>query len=170
MRLMSTPKLLQSVRVAHVCFYHIACVTSDRIWASDRDKLLLINTNGETLHYRGDLFNKNVETYSARHTVNSDNELFYIHRNNNIHRLSQDEKSTIIIKKGHFWKHWCIFWSTITNDLLVGMYREETWTGVVFRYNQTGQLTQTVQHDSTGLELYCMPNYITENNNGDIIV
>lgn len=50
------------------------------------------------------------------------------------------------------------------------MYREETWTGVVFRYNQTGQLTQTVQHDSTGLELYCMPNYITENNNGDIIV
>lgn len=68
MRLMSTPKLLQSVRVAHVCFYHIACVTSDRIWASDRDKLLLINTNGETLHYRGDLFNKNVETYSATHS------------------------------------------------------------------------------------------------------
>lgn len=169
MRLMSSPKLLQSVRVAHMCCDHIACVTSDRIWASDRDKLLLINTNGETLHYREDLFNgENVETYSARHTVNSDNGLFYIHRNNNINRLSQDKKSTIFIKKGHFWKHWCIFWSTITNDLLVGMYREETWTGVVFRYNQTGQLTQTVQHDSTGL--YCMPNYITENNNGDIIV
>lgn len=50
------------------------------------------------------------------------------------------------------------------------MYREETWTGVVFRYSQTGQLAQTVQHDSKGLELYCMPNYITENNNGDIIV
>lgn len=81
MRLMSSPKLLQSVRVAHMCFYHIACVTSDRIWASDRDKLLLINTNGETLHYREDLFNgENVGTYSARHTVNSDNGLFYIHR------------------------------------------------------------------------------------------
>lgn len=45
MRLMSSPKLLQSVRVAHMCCDHIACVTSDRIWASGRDKLLLINTN-----------------------------------------------------------------------------------------------------------------------------
>lgn len=91
MRLMSSPKLLQSVRVAHMCFDHIACVTSDRIWASGRDKLLLINTNGEPFHYREDLFNdENVGTYSARHTVNSDNGLFYIHRNNNIHRLYQD--------------------------------------------------------------------------------
>lgn len=81
MRLISSPKLLQSVRVAHMCCDHIACVTSDRIWASGRDKLLLINTNGEPFHFREDLFNdENVGTYSARHTVNSDNGLFYIHR------------------------------------------------------------------------------------------
>lgn len=39
-----------------------------------------------------------------------------------------------------------------------------------YRYNRTGQLTQSIQHDNTGLNLYCMPNYITENNNRDVVV
>lgn len=37
-------------------------------------------------------------------------------------------------------------------------------------YNRTGQLIQSIQHDNTGLDLYCMPNYITENNNRDAVV
>lgn len=106
----------------------------------------------------------------GRHTVNSNNELFYIHSNNNIHKLSKDMKNTRFIKKGSFWTHRCIYWSTITNDLLVGMYGEKTWTCTVNRFNRTGQLTQSIQHDNTGLNLYCMTNYITENNNRDVVV
>nr|XP_034308983.1 uncharacterized protein LOC117683576 [Crassostrea gigas] len=43
-------------------------------------------------------------------------------------------------------------------------------TGKVTRYNQGGQVTQTIIHDSTGRGLYNSPNFITENNNGDIVV
>ncbi|XP_052696269.1 uncharacterized protein LOC128174883 [Crassostrea angulata] len=43
-------------------------------------------------------------------------------------------------------------------------------TGKITRYNQNGQLTQTIQHENTGLELYRQPNYVTENNNGDVVV
>lgn len=79
-------------------------------------------------------------------------------------------RNTRFIKKGSFWTHRCIYWFTITNDLLVGMYGEKTWTCKVNRYNRIGQLTQSIQHDNTVPDLYCMPNYITENNNGDVVV
>nr|XP_034310500.1 uncharacterized protein LOC117684045 [Crassostrea gigas] len=47
---------------------------------------------------------------------------------------------------------------------------EKPRTGKVTRYNQSGQLTQTIHHDNTGLGLYSRPIYITENNNGDVLV
>lgn len=50
------------------------------------------------------------------------------------------------------------------------MYNYDTQTGMVARYNLNGQLKQTVQHDVKGFRQYNMPNYITENNNGDIVV
>lgn len=171
MKLMSPPKFLQSLKVTHIVdFYHISCGTSDRIWVSSEHELILVNTKGKILHHREDMFLEMVGNGSGKHTVNSDNELFYIHSNNNIHKLSKDMKNTRFIKKCSFWTHRCIYWSTITNDLLVGMCGEKTWTCKVNRYNRTGQLTQSIQHDNTGLDLYCMPNYITENNNRDVVV
>eukprot|EP00105_Crassostrea_gigas_P004739 XP_011418057.1 PREDICTED: protein lin-41 [Crassostrea gigas] len=50
------------------------------------------------------------------------------------------------------------------------MYNDDTYTGKVTRYNQSGQLTQTIQNDNTGLGLYREPDYITENNNRDVVV
>lgn len=51
------------------------------------------------------------------------------------------------------------------------MEEEKPWECRVTRYNQIGQLTQTIQHDNTGqLTLYKNPYYITENNNGDVVV
>lgn len=41
---------------------------------------------------------------------------------------------------------------------------------MVIRYNQSGKLTQIIYKGKTGLELYNLPNYITENNNGDVVV
>lgn len=68
------------------------------------------------------------------------------------------------------WRPVCICWSPSSRDLLVGMYKEKPKIGKVTRYNQTGELTQTIQFNDKELELYRVPQFITENNNGDIVV
>uniref|UniRef100_K1QUL7 Tripartite motif-containing protein 3 n=1 Tax=Magallana gigas TaxID=29159 RepID=K1QUL7_MAGGI len=82
--------------------------------------------------------------------------------------------TTFIETTDYTWRPWCVYWSPSTGDLLVGMHNNDTKTGKVTgkvtRYNQSGQLTQTIQYHNTGRGLYRSPNYITENNNGDVVV
>nr|XP_034319887.1 uncharacterized protein LOC109618176 [Crassostrea gigas]XP_034319888.1 uncharacterized protein LOC109618176 [Crassostrea gigas]XP_034319889.1 uncharacterized protein LOC109618176 [Crassostrea gigas]XP_034319890.1 uncharacterized protein LOC109618176 [Crassostrea gigas]XP_034319891.1 uncharacterized protein LOC109618176 [Crassostrea gigas]XP_034319892.1 uncharacterized protein LOC109618176 [Crassostrea gigas]XP_034319893.1 uncharacterized protein LOC109618176 [Crassostrea gigas] len=173
LKLMSPPELLPSLTVTGVdgC-YHISCVTSDRVWVSDdRNNLMLTDTTGVPLHHvedscRGDIHGNGL------HTVNSESELIYIDRKYNINKLSKDMKTTttFIERTDSTWEPRCVYWSPSTGDLLVGMYNDDTKTGMVTRYNQRGQLTQTIQNDTTGLGLYRRPYYITENNNGDVVV
>ncbi|XP_065937673.1 uncharacterized protein [Magallana gigas] len=170
LKLTSGAELHQSLTVTGVdrC-EHISCVTSDRVWVSDwRNNLMLTDTTGVPLHRVED---------SCRgvgiHTVNSESELIYIDRNYiNINKLSKDMKTTttFIERTGSTWRPRCVYWSPSTGDLLVTMYNYRTETGKVTRYNQSGQLTQTIQHHNTGPGLYSIPNYITENNNGDVVV
>nr|XP_034319864.1 uncharacterized protein LOC109619480 [Crassostrea gigas]XP_034319866.1 uncharacterized protein LOC109619480 [Crassostrea gigas]XP_034319867.1 uncharacterized protein LOC109619480 [Crassostrea gigas]XP_034319868.1 uncharacterized protein LOC109619480 [Crassostrea gigas]XP_034319869.1 uncharacterized protein LOC109619480 [Crassostrea gigas] len=172
LKLMSPPELLPSLTVTDVygC-YHISCVTSDRVWVSDDDNLMLTDTTGVPLHRVEDLCRG---FYSDRgpHTVNSESELIYIDRKYNINKLSKDMKTTttFIERTDSTWRPLCVYWSPSTGDLLVGMFKDDTKTGKVTRYNQSGQLTQTIQNDNTGLGLYNEPHYITENNNGDVVV
>eukprot|EP00105_Crassostrea_gigas_P038334 XP_019922482.1 PREDICTED: uncharacterized protein LOC105327476 [Crassostrea gigas] len=150
-----------------VC-YHISCVTSDRVWVSDDiNNLILTDTTGVPLHCVEDSCSGN-----GLHTVNSESELIYIDRNYNINKLSKDMKTTttFIERTDSTWEPRCVYWSPSTGDLLVGMCNYDTWTGKVTRYNQSGQLTQTIQYHNTGHRLYGRPNYITENNNGDVVV
>uniref|UniRef100_K1PQI9 Tripartite motif-containing protein 3 n=1 Tax=Magallana gigas TaxID=29159 RepID=K1PQI9_MAGGI len=174
LKLTSGAELHQSLTVTGVggCD-HISCVTSDRVWVSDDEyNLMLTDTTGVPLHRvedscRGDIFGNGL------HTVNSESELIYIDRNYNIKKRSKDMKTTkTLIKKTIFskWEPRCVYWSPSTGDLLVGMYNDDTYTGKVTRYNQSGQLTQTIQNDNTGLGLYREPDYITENNNRDVVV
>eukprot|EP00105_Crassostrea_gigas_P036697 XP_019920845.1 PREDICTED: uncharacterized protein LOC105323482 isoform X2 [Crassostrea gigas] len=81
-------------------------------------------------------------------------------------------KTTITFIKRTYttWRPQCLYWSPSTGDLLVGMCYIHTGTAKVTRYNQSGQLTRTIQHDNTGRGLYRYPHYITENNNGDVVV
>ncbi|XP_065932478.1 tripartite motif-containing protein 2 isoform X2 [Magallana gigas] len=76
--------------------------------------------------------------------------------------------TTFIERTDSTWRPRCVYWSPSTGDLLVGMYTIDT--GKVTRYNQSGQLTQTIQYHNTGRGLYSIPRYITENNNGDVVV
>ncbi|XP_065939296.1 uncharacterized protein [Magallana gigas] len=149
--------------------YHISCVTSDRVWVSDyRNNLILTDTTGVPLHRVED----SRSGLYGLHTVNSESELIYIDRNDNINKLSKDMKTTttFIETTDSTWRPQCVYWSPSTGDILVGMYNDDTKTGKVTRYNQNGQLTQTIQNDNTDLGLYCRPIYITENNNGDVVV
>lgn len=42
--------------------------------------------------------------------------------------------------------------------------------GRIARYNQTGQLTQTIEQNKKGHHIFVDPHYITENNNGHVVV
>nr|XP_034309754.1 uncharacterized protein LOC109617067 [Crassostrea gigas] len=171
LKLMSPPELLHSLTVTGVdrC-YHISCVTSDRVWVSDhRNNLILTDTTGVPLHRVKDSCS---DLHGGLHTVNSESELIYIGRNYNINKLSKDMKTTttFIERTYSTWEPRCVYWCPSTGDLLVGMCYIHTETGKVTRYNQSGQLIQTIQHDNTGRGLYIYPYYITENNNGDVVV
>nr|XP_034309445.1 uncharacterized protein LOC117683739 [Crassostrea gigas] len=179
LKLMSHPELLLSLTVTDVdrC-YHISCVTSDRVWVSDgKNNLIFTDTTGVSLHRVEDLWSGLNNGYGL-HTVNSESELIYIDRNCNINKLSKDMKKTLtfIERTDSTWIPWCVYWSPSTGDLLVGfwyihrMFYIHTGKGKVTRYNQSGQLTQTIQHDNKGQGLYRQPLYITENNNGDVVV
>ncbi|XP_052692488.1 uncharacterized protein LOC128170749 [Crassostrea angulata] len=171
LKLTSGAELHQSLTVTGVgCCFHISCVTSDRVWVSDgRNNLMLTDTTGVPLHRVKD----SCSDYDrGLHTVNSESELIYIDRNYNINKLSKDMKTTttFIERTDSTWRPRCVYWSPSTGGLLVGMYKDNTDTGKVTRYNQSGQLTQTIQYHNTGRRLYSLPLYITENNNGDVVV
>nr|XP_034307934.1 uncharacterized protein LOC117683150 [Crassostrea gigas] len=173
LKLTSGAEFHQSLTVTGVdCCYHISCVTSDRVWVSDdRKHLMLTDTTGVPLHRVEDSC-RGLYRGNGLHTVNSESELIYIDRNYNIKKRSKDMKTTktLIMKKIFSkWRPRCVYWSPSTGDLLVGMYRMKAWIGKVTRYNQSGQLTQAIQYD-TGRVLYIRPSYITENNNGDVVV
>lgn len=164
------PEFLHSFSVTSVnCCVHISCRTSDQVWVSDDEcNLILTNATGDSLYFVNDI----CHGLYGKHTVNSDIELIYIDVNYNINKMSKDmTTTTTFIERADFiWIPHCIYWSPSTGDLLVGMYNNKRWRGKVFRYNQTGRLTQTIQYNQKGMTLYREPINLTDNKNGDIIV
>ncbi|XP_062608453.1 uncharacterized protein LOC134270277 [Saccostrea cucullata] len=147
---------------------HISHVTSDQVWISDYENLILTNTTGDNLDHVTDIGSE-----WGGHTVNSDCDLFYIDRKNNINKLSKEskDKSTIIKFNKSPWVPRCVYCSRSTGDLLVAMSHTDTLTGKVVRYNSTGEIIQTIEHNNnTGRGLYSLPLYITENGIGNVIV
>lgn len=171
LKMLSPPEFCQSFTLTDIkSCCHISVVTADLVWVSDdKDNLILTSTNCETLHRVDDLCRK---CKYGVHTVNSNAELIYIDSNHNINRLSNDLKTitTFIETTDSLWKPECIYWSRSNSDLLVTMYKEDPLEFKVTRYNERGIPTQMIQKDKAGLDLYELPRYITENNNGDIVV
>lgn len=173
MKLISPPEFHKSIEVSGIDYFDkISLVTTDLIWVSDRINLILTNIKGDTLHhiYLQDLCGSVIDFCPA----NNGNELIYIDVNSSIKKLSNGMKTTtsFIEGKNNDCHPWSVFWSASTENLLVGWSLDNgyTYNGKVTRYNQTGQLIQTIMHDNEGLKIYKMPRKITENNNGDIVV
>ncbi|XP_078321205.1 uncharacterized protein LOC144621561 [Crassostrea virginica] len=83
--------------------------------------------------------------------------------------------TTLIKYTDTTWVPRCVYCSPSSGDLLVGMYRYDEDTvihpGKVMRYDNTGKHKQTIPHDDNTLyDLYKAPWFITENNNGDVVV
>ncbi|XP_078327682.1 uncharacterized protein LOC111117750 isoform X1 [Crassostrea virginica] len=173
--LLSSPVVQKSLSVTGVehC-YHISCVTPDRVWVSGYKHLILTDTaTGKQLHS----VENPLDSGSGTHTVNCKGELIYIDKERNIIKLCNDMKTTTTLIKhtDKTWKPQCVYCSPSSGDLLVGMYRYDedtyTYTGKVMRYDNTGKRKQTIPHnDNTPHTLYKTPLYITENNNGDVMV
>nr|XP_022288016.1 uncharacterized protein LOC111100425 isoform X1 [Crassostrea virginica]XP_022288017.1 uncharacterized protein LOC111100425 isoform X2 [Crassostrea virginica] len=173
--LLSSPVVQKSLSVTGVeeC-WHISCVTPDRVWVSDLNNLILTDTaTGKQLHSVENPLNSD----TGIHTVNCEGELIYMDNEDNIIKLCNDMKTTTTLIKhtDTTWIPVCVYCSPSSGDLLVGMCREDTdtdtFTGKVMRYDNTGKYKQTIPHDdNTPHTLYRTPGFITENNNGDVLV
>lgn len=166
LKLFNPPKLHQSFTVKGVqSCDQISFLTSDCVWVNDDNNLILTNTNGETLHQLNDLC---TDYFHRVHTVFNENELIYIDRYYRITTLTYDNKAPTLAYSTGIPS--CLYWSSSTADLLVSKY-------IYIRYKdrqgdqiQPERTTDTIEHDTIGLRLYSRPCFITESNNGDVVV
>lgn len=181
MKRMSKPFLYQSVltKVRH-CF-HLSCVSSNLVWVSYKNHLYLEDLCNIKLdnfpvctnRISGLCTDLECDSSLGLHTTDNDMKLIYIDENENIIIKKCNKLASQFIEKADLrWRPRCVYLTPSTGDLLVGMFKkykkQTTRKGKVSRYNQSGQLTQTIKH--TKYNYYKYPIYITENNNGDIIV
>lgn len=183
LKVMSAPVLQHYFNVDGVyCGMHISFKSSNVVWVSDMNNANLTDALGNTLFQvkftsipQGLNIPIMLSGYGS-HTVNGDNELIYVNMTKDIYKLSSDMKTTVrlISGKNDIWHPRCVFWSSLSGDLLTGMWKYEreknTWTGKIARYNPSGELKQTIQHNSSGHELFKEPYFITENTNRDVVV
>lgn len=150
--------------ISHFVFLH-----PDRIWVCSYDKLFLADTKtGVVLQKYMCLTNS--QNLFGQHTINGENELIYIDEDFDIIKLSKDEKRTIIKTSTYDWKPTCVYCCPSTGDLLVGMSSNLRRFYKVIRYHKERHSEQTTGHNQTEFELSHVPSFVTENNNGDVVV
>lgn len=170
---LSVPEVINPFKIKDVeKLTHISCVTPDRVWVSDLDSLLLTDKSGAYLHELTELSDQSL---CGIFSVNSENELIYIDINFNIKKLSNDLQKNIIFiaRADDTIDPVSLYCSRSTGDVLVGKWlfdiRRRQFLSKISRYNHLGQLTQTILDNGDHKFLH-RPGYITENNNGDILV
>lgn len=169
LKLMSAAKLQRFFTVSDITYCrHISCATSDQIWVSEGKNLLMTSRAGAILYRLSDLDKNN--SYGS-HTVTREGELLYVDNKYTIKKLSKNqiEIETYMKVYGETRSAMinppCLFCSPLTGNLLIGFDKK------VNRYNKNRELIHTIQHlNNTGMNKYDTLRYITENNNGDVIV
>ena len=169
--LMPSPLLQKSISVKGVNeSLQISDVTSGLIWISDKENLVLTDTaTGETLNY----VDNSEDLGEGIHTINCKKELIYIDKDKNIIKLSEDKETTTTLIKNPDpeWILWCVYCSPSSGDILVGLYKNDINSLSGKHTNTISHNTQTIPHnDYTPRILYRKLTYITENNNGDVVV
>ncbi|XP_062610207.1 uncharacterized protein LOC134271990 [Saccostrea cucullata] len=162
--------LKQSVEVGEIRkSSHISYASSDSFWINNHKKLLHIHKNGESLFRQ-----KRVLTNAAFpcvHSVTTTGDLIFIDLKHNICEMEKEQTiPNVLIKKSKPWKPCCVFSSLLNGNLLIGMWRKDTDTSIVSRFDKSGNHIQSFQYHENGESLYKKALYITENQNGDVIV
>nr|XP_022306259.1 uncharacterized protein LOC111112774 isoform X3 [Crassostrea virginica] len=175
LKLMSVPDLQKSTTLKNfVSCQNVSCVTRDQAWISERNKLVLIDIpTGNILHTLNDVVDG---WWWGLHSVNINRELFYISNDSSIIKLSIDRKiaSKVLTARDLLVRARSVYCTRSTGDLLVGIkifnsYKKEI-NGVVVRFNNMGQPIMIIPEHYKHHALFKDPNYITENNNGDVVV
>lgn len=152
------------------CCLHISCLPHEQVWICDKSKLVLMDTTGVVHHRLNDIWNH--VHITGLHSVNREQELIYINRDSNLIKVSKDTKTKSIFfkKEKSKWRPQCVVCSHSSGDVLVGMWEFLTDTGKIVRFNSTGEIKDTIEKHTNKDNLYKNPMFITENNNGDIVV
>lgn len=177
LELMPRPELQQRLKLTDTSgCSHMSRVRPDQFWVSDnRNNLILLNKNGDIQkHFQNEIYT-HVYDLTGAHTVDRNNHLIYIDTNNQIIRFINREINTLYFEDNdNQWIYRCVFSSQLTGNLLIGMSNEDSSCSKITQYtiesSYLGKLVQTIQYDNAGTELYVGPCYITENNNGDVVV
>lgn len=99
------------------------------VWVSDINNANLTDQLGNTLFQvkfttilRGLNLRIMLSAYGS-HTVDGENKLIYVNMGKDIYKLSSNMKTTVTLISGRngIWHPRCIFWSTLSGDLLTGM-------------------------------------------------
>lgn len=135
-RMPGSPELHDTLTIkTDSTFRHITFLTSDLLLVNiGNNKITLRNMKGDFLDELCDL-NGGVGFF----TVNNKGELFYIDSKNNINRYSMDRKSgtTFIQVTDKTYRLLCVYWSSLSRKLLVGMQGEIKGTFKLTWYSQT---------------------------------
>ena len=125
LKLMTSPVLRKSLTLTDIngCG-HISCVTPDKVCFGFRNTIYMVDTTtGKILHELATLGSGEIFTAS------SSGELIVLDMYNII-KWSNNMKTKVIFKRGMglSWKPRCLYYSSYTCDLLVGMYERDVDT------------------------------------------
>ncbi|XP_062611089.1 uncharacterized protein LOC134272929 [Saccostrea cucullata] len=141
--------------------FHISCVTPNLAWVSNWNHLKLIDTACYNVFFLIDKYKND-----GVHTVTKEGNLVYIDKSYKIKKLSLNYKEiSSVIRIPKPWKPYCLYCSPLNGDFLIVM-KQNPYKAMVARYNSEGR---KLQH-GPNYNLYVSPRYITENQNGDVIV
>lgn len=169
LKLMTSPVLRKSLTLTDIngCG-HISCVTPDKVCFGFRNTIYMVDTTtGKILHELATLGSGEIFTAS------SSGELIVLDMYNvgigywyNIIKWSKNMKTKKIFNRNGQWQPLCLYYSSYTCDLLVGMCEfdvdTKTETGKIMRYNIKRDLEQTILDDDTGHNMFCYPHHLTK--------
>lgn len=146
---------------------HVSPVSSNRAWVSDFYGDLYLSNDIGYKHYQL----KTLSGGSGSHTVTKEGELIFINPDKEIMKISQDfEKENLNIRLPYSMIPSCVYSSHFNADLLIGMWSKISGMGTLLRISETTKgESYRLQYDEDEL-LYEYLQYITENNNQDVIV
>lgn len=145
---------------------HVSPISSNKAWVSDfYGDLYLSDDTGYKRHQL-----KTLSGGSGSHTVTKEGELIFINLDKAIMKISKDfEKEDLNIRLPYLMLPSCVYSSHFNADLLIGMWSKISGQGTWLRISEMTKESYPSKYGEDEL-LYEYPQYITENNNQDVIV
>lgn len=111
---------------------------------------MLASTEDSIVYHKTDL-GKNAYT-GGIHAINNRHEIIYVDKYKNVNKISNDliTKTVLIKQNDTTWKSQCVYCSPCTDDLFIGMYKDDPMTGKLERYNQNGSWHKQYSYDAMG--------------------